>query len=290
MKTWIASLALAMTGVGIKMIYPSFSIVTPSFNQGRFIGRTIESVLAQNISGLEYFVFDGGSGDNTVSVLKQFESRLQWVSERDDGQAHAVNKGLRKASGDIIGWLNSDDVYYPGALAAVQQFFAKHPDVDVVYGKANHIDTDDQVIEAYPTQEWDVQKLKQTCFLCQPAVFFRRSVIERVGGLDEKLNFCMDYEFWLRLGKAGVKFAYLPSILAGSRLHDQTKTLSAPFKAHWEACLMLKEKFGYVPVRWLKSMAVLWVKKNTQLRKPQVRFVLLVGLVMGWFGIRFHLV
>src|ERR1700720_4624543 len=119
---------------------PKISVVTPSFNQRRFIERTIRSVLDQGYPALEYWVFDGGSTDETVAILQRYTDELRWISEKDRGQSHAVNKGLRASSGEIIGWLNSNDVYYPETLAAVAARFRAEPEIDLVYGAANHID------------------------------------------------------------------------------------------------------------------------------------------------------
>ncbi len=233
----------------------TFSIVTPSYNQGEFIERTVQSVFSQSIMPLEYFVFDGGSSDNTIEILKKYEQHFLWVSEKDNGQTHAVNKGLQKARGDIIGWLNSDDVYYPGTLACVRDFFEANPSVDIVYGRANHIDKEDRIIESYPTEPWSFERLKSMCFLSQPAVFFRKRVIEQHGLLNEKLCYCMDYEYWMRLAINGASFAHIPIVLAGSRFYQETKTLNQRVAVHAEINTMLKEKLGKTPDRWLCNYA-----------------------------------
>jgi glycosyltransferase involved in cell wall biosynthesis len=231
------------------------SVVTPSFNQGQFIQRTLESVATQTGAEIEHVVFDGGSNDNTVDVLKRFGHGVKWVSEKDNGQTEAVNKGIRATDGEIIGWLNSDDVYYPGAIAHVIAFFEAHPDVDVVYGMADHIDLSDHAFEAYPTESWDMARMRDTCIICQPAAFFRRRVVAQHGLLDESRHFCMDYEYWLRLAKAGVRFAYVEEKLAGSRLYAENKTMGSRLKVHAEINDVQKSLFGTVPDRWLWNYA-----------------------------------
>lgn len=249
------------------------SIVTPSYNQGQFIERTLQSVAIQTGAEIEHVVFDGGSTDSTVDVLKRFQPAVRWVSEKDDGQTDAVNKGIRATDGEIIGWLNSDDVYYPGAIARVVAFFEEHPDVDVVYGMADHIDLEDRAFEPYPTAPWDFELLQQTCFICQPALFFRRRVVEQYGLLDQSLNYCMDYAYWLRLGNAGVRFAYLEEKLAGSRLYADNKTLGARVKVHHEINDMFKKIFNAVPDRWLFNYAHTIAEEKTDRAKHPRRFM-----------------
>ena len=267
----------------------SVSVVTPSYNQGRFIARTIESVLGQQFDGrLQYIVMDGGSGDETVEIVKRYGSRLEWVSEKDRGQAHAVNKGLARAAGEIIGWLNSDDIYYPGAIAAVCEVFAAHPDVDVVYGDARHIDIADGIIESYPTEDWNFERLLETCYLCQPAVFFRKRVVDRFGALNDRLHFCLDYEYWIRLAENGAKFFRLRQELAGSRLYPETKTMGSRVRFHVEINDMLRSHTGRVPDSWLFNYAHAVLDEKGVPRTDGVRFRMLVAALSLSAAVRWN--
>jgi glycosyltransferase involved in cell wall biosynthesis len=251
---------------------PTVSVITPSFNQGRFLGATLRSVAGQDYPILEHQVVDGGSTDETLEVLRAAaRPGLHWVSERDRGQAHAVNKGIARTRGDIVAWINSDDVYYPGAIGAAADYLAGHPEVDVLYGAADHLDEAGAVLAPYPTEAFDLAQLHQTCFICQPATFFRRACVARFGLLDERLHYCLDYEYWLRLARGGARFAFLPRKLAGSRLHAATKTLSGRVASHRETIEMFLRLQGRVPESWLLGYASVTVAERVdRARHPRV--------------------
>jgi len=261
------------------------TIVTPSFQQGQFIERTIQSVLQQNYANLEYLVFDGGSTDQTIDILKKYDEHLQWVSQPDKGQADAVNKGITASSGDIIGWINSDDIYYPHAFTSVMQFFADNPQVNIVYGRADHIDIFDKPFEEYPTELFNFERLMDVCFICQPSVFFRKSIFQQFGLLRADLNYCMDYEFWLRLAKNKVNFGHIPEKLAGSRFYPDTKTLGARKKVHYEINKMHKETFGKVPTRWLINYAHVTLENKLCRNKNPYRYIISLIIHSYWLSL-----
>lgn len=272
----------------IATTYKSISIITPSYNQGRFIEKTIQSVLSQNVADLEHVIFDGASTDNTVEILKQYNTHINWISEKDNGQTHAINKGIHATSGEIIGWLNSDDIYYPGSIKKVLDYFSKNPDIEIVYGMANHIDENNQFINPYPVEEWNFERLLFTCFICQPAVFFRRNIFKKYGLLDESLQYCMDYEYWIRLAKAGVKFGYMNTTLAASRVHADTKTLGSRLKAHYETNSMLKKTMGKTPDRWLSNYAHAVLEKQNFIEDKSIPFCFLITIVSCYAGLKWN--
>jgi glycosyltransferase involved in cell wall biosynthesis len=250
----------------------SVSIVTPSLNQATFVQEAIDSVLTQCVPGLEYLVIDGASDDETVAVLRAYSQRVRWISEEDRGQAHAVNKGIAATSGDVIGWLNSDDIYTPGSIRAALEYLERHPDVDVVYGQAEHIDTLARPLQRYPTEPWNLTRLLQVCYICQPAVFFRRRVVDRFGLLDERLHYCLDYEYWLRLGLGRARFALIDRIQAGSRQYAETKTAQSRLATYEETLTMLSKKVGRVPEAWIFNYAHVLVEEQAVSRQQPVRF------------------
>lgn len=213
---------------------PLVSIVTPSFNQGRFLKRTIESVLSQSYPNIEYVVIDGGSTDESVEILRSYGDKFYWVSGKDKGQTDAINKGMARVQGEILAYLNSDDVLLPGAVERVVEFFKKHPNCGLLYGMADYIDAEDNYIGSYKTGPYSFQRLMQDCMVCQPAAFWRRAVVEKIGAFDEQLNFVMDYDYWIRIAKSGSEIYFLPEKLANSRLYPETKTLSQRSKIYDE--------------------------------------------------------
>jgi len=235
----------------------SFSIVIPSYNQASFLRATLESVLKQEGVNLEILVYDGGSTDGSVDILREYGGRIIWVSEPDDGQTHAINKGLMKAKGEIVAYLNSDDVYYPDALRRVADCFHREAGVEVVYGDAMHLNADGSEMEAYPTEPWNYARLFETCFLCQPAVFWRRSLLQAQGLLDDRLQYAMDYEYWLRLGKRHPFHHLKGEVLAGSRLHEDTKTLSRRVEVHHEILQVVQRHEAPLAAQklWMRHLA-----------------------------------
>jgi len=205
---------------------PLVSIVTPSFNQGKFIEQTIQSVLSQDYRNLEYIVVDGGSSDNTLDVLRKHEGELKWISERDDGQSAAINKGFRLAKGEILAWLNSDDVYLPGAISKAVEYLAENRDVMMVYGEGNIIDEDGRIKSRFPhTQSrFDLWRLIHWGdYILQQSTFFRRDIFDSIGMLDETLHYGMDWDLFIRIGER-FRVGYLPEYLACIREYADSKT------------------------------------------------------------------
>jgi len=224
---------------------PLVSIVTPSFNQGRFLEKTMRSVLEQDYLRIEYIVIDGASTDNSVSIIERYAKKLAyWVSEPDRGQTDALNKGFAKAHGEILAWVNSDDVLYPGAVTAAVAYLKGHPDIGMVYGDLDFIDENDKVIGRFNAAQTDLQRLRKGyVHIPQPAAFFRAEYWHKVGPLDPSFFFAMDYDLWVRL--AGVtRLKYLPgNPWAQFRLHSDAKTVSADDRC-WPEMLLVHYRDG----------------------------------------------
>jgi glycosyltransferase involved in cell wall biosynthesis len=209
------------------MDQPLVSIITPSLNQGAFIRATIESVLSQNYPNIEYIIMDGASTDATASIVNEYAGRLTFISEKDKGQSHAINKGFRIARGPILAWLNSDDILLPGAISNAISAFEQEPNAGAVYGEGYLIDRDGNVKGRFPVTEpfnlWKLIYLSD--YILQQTVFFRRDVLDDVGLLDESLNWGMDWDLLIRIGKK-YYMHYIPEYMGALREYDEAKTLS----------------------------------------------------------------
>lgn len=199
------------------------SIITPSFNQSAYLEQTMKSVLGQDYPAIEYIVVDGGSTDGSVDIIKRYSSRLAfWTSERDRGQADAINKGMAHASGDILAWLNSDDYYLPGTISAVVKTFEQNSDTVMVYGNMLAVDEMGRTINALKYRQLSLEDLLCFQIIGQPAVFFRRAAFERAGGLDTTFHFMLDHQLWIKIAAQG-KILHVPQLWAAARYHAGAK-------------------------------------------------------------------
>jgi glycosyltransferase involved in cell wall biosynthesis len=208
--------------------WPKVSIVTPSYNQGHFIEETIRSVLLQGYPNLEYIIIDGGSTDDTVDIIRKYEPWLSyWVSEPDDGQADAINKGWQRSTGEIIGWINSDDILMPGAINAVTKILLENPEVDLVYGDNVYLDEYSVQSVILRGEAIEYKKMLRTLHvpMPQPGCLMKRKTLDKVGYLNAKWRVLLDRDYFVRIGLVG-KTYYYPSVLAGFRLHGSSKTIS----------------------------------------------------------------
>ncbi|MEK6531630.1 MAG: glycosyltransferase family 2 protein [Deltaproteobacteria bacterium] len=235
---------------------PLFSVITPSLNQGQFIEETIKSVISQEGDFyIEYIIMDGGSSDNTLNIIKKYEGLLKnkgqglrcrgvefrWVSEKDNGQSDAINKGFKMAKGDIFAWINSDDAFYEGAFSIVHKHFLENPAHDIVYGNGAIIDEQGEVVQGWRSRRYDLKALKSYHFrwhefsnyILQPTVFLRKGVFDKIGPLDETLHYAMDIEYWIRAGEHGLGLCHINKRLAKFRMTKGTKTSSSP-TVFWE--------------------------------------------------------
>jgi glycosyltransferase involved in cell wall biosynthesis len=251
----------------------SITVVTPSFGQGLFIERTIRSLLDQHYPELEYVVVDGGSQDGTVGVLKRYRDRLaRYLSERDEGQADAINKGFDGTTGAVMAYLNSDDLLLPGALVAVSEFFRARPDVDVVYGHRILIDENDHEIGRWILPSHDSEVLKWMDWVPQETLFWRRRAWESVGGrVDPTFKFALDWDLLLRFERAGLKIERMNRFVGAFRVHARQKTTAQMLEHGAREMRLLRRRslgrnvseseirravFGYLLRHWLAD--TLW--------------------------------
>jgi glycosyltransferase involved in cell wall biosynthesis len=236
--------------------WPRVSIVTPSYNQGQFIEETIRSVLLQVYPNLEYIIIDGGSTDNSVEVIKKYEPWLAyWVSEKDRGQSHAINKGFTRATGELAGWLNSDDIYFPGALKTMVTHW-------VANGRPNSLITGNKLkgsasldtITRIQQSPYTLEHLLERSILEQPATFFPLVLFRKVGGIDERYHMSLDYDLWLRMTRQGAGLTFTGVDLAITRMHTLTKTTRFQRRSAYEAILSVWRNYRVLPDTWLKKL------------------------------------
>ncbi len=233
---------------------PLFSIITPSFNQAKFLRRTIESVLMQDIPNVEYIIMDGGSTDGSQAIIKEYEDQLAyWESAPDKGQTDALNKGFNRARGKYLAWINSDDVYHPGAFAEAAKYLDAHPEVGMVYSDCTFIDAEGREIGQFPAAQTNYERLRRGyVHIPQQASFFRADLWQKVGPLDPSFYFAMDYDLWVRLAKEA-PLVYLPGwTWASFRLHGAAKTIEADSRC-WPEMLRVHYREGghwYEPIIW----------------------------------------
>ncbi len=224
------------------------SIVTPSYNQALYLEQTIQSVLEQDYPRIEYIVVDGASTDDSFEIIKKYNDRLAyWISEKDSGQAEAINKGFGRAKGEILAWLNSDDYYLPNTISAVVKCFEENPDVVMVYGDMLAVDGDGQTINVLKYKQLSLEDLLCFQIIGQPSVFFRRSALEKTGLLDTSFHFMLDHHLWIRLTQQG-KIQHVPQVWSAARYHPQAKNRARAAEFGREAFRVLE---------WAKTQPVL---------------------------------
>lgn len=254
---------------------PLVTIVTPSFNQAHFLEETIRSVLAQDYPNLEYIIVDGCSSDGSQEIIERYADELAWwVSEPDQGQTDAINKGFGRAEGDILAWLNSDDTYQPHAVSEAVAYLQAHSEAGMVYGDANLIDASDQIIGKFPARQTDYQRLRRGyVHIPQQAAFFRASLWRQVGPLDPSFYFAMDFDLWVRLAKLA-PLHYYPRVWANFRLHQSGKSLISDdrcwpemLRVHyreggsWFSPIVFKAKIRPLLYAWLPLRLRLWLRR-----------------------------
>jgi glycosyltransferase involved in cell wall biosynthesis len=227
------------------MTSPLVTVVTPSYNQGRFIRETIESVLSQDYPNIEYIIMDGGSTDETAAVVSEYASRLTWISEKDRGQSHAINKGFRMAKGEIVSWLNSDDFILPGAVRHAVTAFENNPRAGAVYGEGYLIDESGAVTSRFPaTERFNLWKLIYLSdYILQQTSYFRKSTLDDVGYLDEDLHWGMDWDIYIRIGKR-YPIEYIPEYMGCLREYATAKSFAGGARRFRELAAIMRRHGG----------------------------------------------
>lgn len=283
---------------------PLVSIVTPSYNQAQYLEQTLRSVLEQEYQRIEYIVIDGASTDGSVDVIKKYDRRggvtppnnvtsgnegertspLQsnhkinyWVSEKDNGQAEAINKGLARATGDIVAWLNSDDFYFPGAIASVVKVFEAHPQAGLVYGDTVAVDEKGEFIHFPKYAQWDLEDLLTFNIIGQPAVFMKRDVLLKAGFLDPSFHFLLDHHLWIRMASRA-PMVYVPEIWAAGRFHESAKNVAQAAKFGEEAFRILE----WAKSDWLVSGSLARISRQSRAGALRINARYLLDAGKAW--------
>jgi len=232
----------------VKSRLPLVSIITPSYNSGRFLEDALRSILAQDYPHIEHLVIDGGSTDDTLQILKRYQNRITWMSKPDEGQADALNKGFKLARGEVLGWLNADDTYQPGAVGSAVAWLQSHPAVDLVYGGFNFINEGREILYTHIPPQFSLEKLLYGDIIPQAAMFFRRRIIEEIGGVDPHLHYVMDWEFVLRIAR-NYRVQRVPAVWGNFRITRGTKSVEEPQYCWPEIIPVLQSAIEAEPVR-----------------------------------------
>jgi glycosyltransferase involved in cell wall biosynthesis len=255
---------------------PLVSIITPSFNQAHFLSETIQSVLSQDYPALEYIIVDGGSTDGSVEIIKQSADKLAWwISEPDQGQTDAINKGFAHAHGEIFAWLNSDDTYQPGAITQAEESLLSHPEAALVYADANLIDDQGNIIGRFPSRQTDLPRLLQgSVHIPQQTTFFWSRFWKQVGPLDPSFHFAMDYDLWVRLAKLA-PLIYIPQLWANFRLHGEGKSATMDERCYPEMIKVYRREGGgrisLLAARWrLRRLLYAWLPLRLRVKLRRI--------------------
>lgn len=241
---------------------PLVTVVIPSFNQGEFLERALQSVIKQDVAK-EIIVMDGGSADDSVQIIERYEKEITyWQSEKDGGQASAINAGMAHGSAPFVCWLNSDDIFLPDGLNTLLSVLQNDYVVPAVYGKCWHIDEQDKKLAPYLSFQFRKALLANYCFIAQPASLIKRECWEALNGLDERFNYAMDYDLWLRLFMQYGKLKYVKTYCAANRLHGDTKTHNGVEAHYAESMKAVNQSFGYIPIKWKLALPVMKVVRR----------------------------
>lgn len=250
---------------------PRFSVITPSFNQGRYLETTIKSVIGQNFTDFEHIVIDGGSKDETISILNAYP-HLKWVSEPDSGQANALNKGFQMASGEIIAWINSDDWYAPGAFECVDKYFGEHSDASIVMGDCQRTNRNGEPFDEVINYERGFEELRKFwvnhAIPTQPAIFFKRQLLLDLGYLDESLHYALDFDLWLRFARLH-RFFHVDEYLAFYRFHSEAKGGTDDWSQFVREWKIVYRRHVSLPTRVHD-----WIPRNTSQLKNKISGIL----------------